>query len=44
MLFRSLADEVVERAVAKAQAENAMRDSVAEGVLPSEAYRRHHVL
>ena len=41
---RALADEVVERAVAKAQAENAMRDSVAEGVLPSEAYRRHHVL
>ena len=36
--------DVVARALAKAEAENGMRDSVAEGVPPSEAYRRHRVL
>lgn len=38
------AAEVIAHAIAKAEAENGMRDSVAEGVLPSEAYRRHRVL
>lgn len=37
-------EDVVSRALAKAAAENGMRDSVAEGMPPSEAYRRHRVL